>query len=438
MNGENGNSTGRSPALGRHRLLSRWWFAISRRTGFFALGLVAFYVVAEFRAHSGLLGVRGPDAYWALHWTRDYSDGFVRRGLLGEMLRLLGIDTTDYLLVTVLAWSASLALALLLIEAAFLLSRGLNALEANLFLLVVAASPATDGLIAETTGDPVQLLLAAYMVVHWLVFVARPLCAWWAAAVFGLFGLIAGLIHEGTLFLVFPAAVVSALVLVRTPAARAAAGAYLLGSAIAVGSVLLASQPAASSIAGGYMHVGAASMAMPGNSFQSLSELLAIESAKNFGQGIAGYLLIVKRLVGSLLIPLYLACLVAAVSFGAGDYSPADRKRVWATFAIPVLLSAPLYLIAHDWGRFGGYAIMQSLLLLGFWRTPEAPGQNSDRAWILGITLALAVAILPMPWLEAYRINGLYVDVRHIGAGILFVVGIAIVYRRFWRAQLGL
>jgi hypothetical protein len=438
LNGGNGNATVRSSALGGHRLLSRWWLAISHRAGFFTVGLVAFCVVAGFRAHSGLLGVRGPDAYWALHWTRDYSNGFVRRGLLGEMLRLLGIDATDYLVITVLAWSASLALALLLIEAAFRLSRGLNRIEATLFLLVLAISPATDSLIAETTGDPLQLLLAAYMVVHWLVFVARPLGAGWAAALFGLFGLIAGLIHEGTLFLVFPAAVITALVLVRTTAARAAAGAYLLGSAIAVGSVLLMSQQAASSVAGGYIHVGAASMVMPDNSFQSFSELLAIENATNFGQGIAGYLLIVKRLVGSLLVPFYLACLVSAVSFGAADYGSGDRQRVWVAFAIPVLLSAPLYLIAHDWGRFGGYAIMQSLLLLGFWRTEKAPRPNSDRVGILGITLALALAMLPMQSLDDYRVNGLYVDYRFISLGVLVVVAIALLYRRFWRAQLGL
>ena len=79
--------------------------AISRRAGYFAVGLAAFCVVVEFRAHSGLLGVRGPDAYWALHWNRDYSSGFIRRGLLGEVLRALGVDTTDYLIITFLAWS---------------------------------------------------------------------------------------------------------------------------------------------------------------------------------------------------------------------------------------------------------------------------------------------------------------------------------------------
>ena len=61
------NSTIRSSSPQDPRPLSRWWLAISRRAGFFAVGLAAFCVVVEFRAHSGLLGVRGPDAYWALH-----------------------------------------------------------------------------------------------------------------------------------------------------------------------------------------------------------------------------------------------------------------------------------------------------------------------------------------------------------------------------------
>ena len=223
------NSTIRSSSPEDPRPLSRWWLAISRRAGYFAVGLAAFCVVVEFRAHSGLLGVRGPDAYWALHWNRDYSSGFIRRGFLGEVLRALGVDTTDYLIITFLAWSISLALALLLIEAVFRLSRSLSKLEAYLLLLALTMSPATVGLIAEATGDPLQLLLGAYLLLHWRMYVAPPASSWWTGGLFGLFGVIAGLIHEASIFLLFPAAMVTAFILVRTTAARVAAGNILAG-----------------------------------------------------------------------------------------------------------------------------------------------------------------------------------------------------------------
>ncbi|MBI2740186.1 MAG: hypothetical protein HYX38_27025 [Rhodospirillales bacterium] len=439
LDDEDRNSTIRSPSPGDLRPLSRWWLAISSRAGYFTVGLAAFYVVVEFRAHAGLLGVRGPDAYWALHWSRDYSGNFVRRGLLGEVLRTFGIDSTDYLVITFLAWSISLALALLLIEAAFRLSRGLGKLEAYLLLLVITMSPATVGLIAETTGDPLQLLLGAYLLLHWLVYVARPAGPWWTGGLFGLFGLIAGLIHEASIFLLFPAAAITACILVRTTASRVAAVTYLLGSAIAVGSVILVTQQATGPIPGGYIHVGAARMAMPDNSFPTFTELLAVENAYNFGRGLVGYAVFAKRLIGSLLIPFFLACLVGAVSFGAENYNPTDRRRVWATFAIPILLSAPLYLIAHDWGRFAGLAFMESLILLGLWRAAKAPKPNIDRVGVLSITLLFAGIMTSAPALESYRINGLYgFDYRLVGSGILFVVAIAVAYRRFWRTQLGL
>lgn len=419
-------------------LQSRWMFAISRRAGYFTVGIAAFLVTAEFRAHAGLLGIRGPDAYWALHWTRDYSGGFIRRGFLGEVLRAFGVDTTDYVIITVLAWSISLALALVLIEAAFRLSRGLGKVEAYLLLLVLTMSPATVGLIAETTGDPLQLLLCAYMLLHWRMYVAHAANSWWTGGLFGLFGLVAGLIHEASLFLLFPAAVITGFVLVRTTAARVAAGAYLLGSAIAVGTVILVTQQTAGPISGGYMHVGSASMAMPNNQFPTFTELLAIENAYNFGRGLHGYGVFAKRLLGCFLIPIFLACLVAAISFGAGDYSPIDRKRVWAAFAIPALLSAPLYLIAHDWGRLSGYSLMASLMLLGFWRSERPLAPNLDRVKILGFSLLLAgILTVPSP-LEKYRIDGLYVDFWLYRVSILFVAAIAVVYRRFWRTQLGL
>lgn len=439
LNGGDRDPTIHTSSPGDLRPLSRRWLAVSGRAGYFSVGLAALFVVVEFRAHAGLLGVRGPDAYWALHWSRDYSSGFVRRGLLGEVLRTLGIDSTDYLFITFLAWFISLALALLLIEAAFRLSRGLDKLEAYLLLLVLTMSPATVGLIAETTGDPLQLLLGAYLGLHWLMYVARPAGPWWTGGLFGLFGLIAGLIHEASIFLLFPAALITAFVLVRTTAARIAAGAYLLGSAIAVGGVILVTQQATGPIPGGYIHVGAARMAMPHNSFPSFTELLAVENAYNFGRGLVGYAVFAKRLIGSLLVPFFLACLVGAVSFGAENYNPTDRKRVWATFAIPILLSAPLYLIAHDWGRFAGLALMESLILLGLWRVAKEPKPDIDRVGLLSITLLFAGIMTSAPALESYRINGLYgFDYRLVGSGILFVVAVAIAYRRFWRTQLGL
>ena len=416
---------------------SRWGFVISRRAGYFTVGIAAFLLTAEFRAHAGFLSVRGPDAYWALHWTRDYSGGFTRRGFLGEVLRAFGVDTTDYLIITALAWFISLALALVLIEAVFRLSRGLGKVEAYLLLLVLIMSPATVGLIAETTGDPLQLLLCACMLLHWRMYVAHPANSWWTGGVFGLFGLVAGLIHEASLFLLFPAAVITGFVLVRTTAARVAAGAYLLGSAIAVSTIILVTQQTAGAISGGYMHVGAASMAMPNNQFPPFTELLTIENAYNFGRGLYGYGVFAKRLLGCFFIPFFLACLVVAISFSAEDYTPTDRKRVWATFAIPVLLSAPLYLIAHDWGRLAGYAFMVSLMLLGFWRPERLLAPNVDRVKILGVSLLLAgIVTVPSP-LENYRIDGLYVDYWLYRVSILFVAAVAVLYRRFWRTQLG-
>ena len=433
------NSTIHSSSPEYLRPLSRWWLALSVRAGYFTAGLAAFYVVVEFRAHAGLLGVRGPDAYWALHWSRDYSSGFVRRGLLGEVLRTLGIDTTDYLAITVLAWLISLALALLLIEAAFRLSRGLSELEAYLLILALTMSPATVGLFAETTGDPLQLLLGAYLLLHWLLFVARPANSWWAGGVFGLFGLVVGLIHEASIFLLFPAAVISAFVLVRTTAARVAALACLLGSVIAVGSVILVTQQATGPVSGGYIHVGAARMAMPDYSFPSFTELLAVENAYNFGRGLVGYATFANRLIGSLLVPFFLACLVSAVSFSAENYTSTDRKRVWATFAIPIMLATPLYLIAHDWGRFAGLAVVESLILLGLWRAAKAPQLNIDRVGVLSLTLLFAGIMTSAPALESYRVNGLYgMDYRLVGSGVLFTVAIAFAYRRFWRTQLDL
>ena len=62
---------------------------------FMLVGAAFFAVVWIVRGERHLSGLYGPHEYWASHWATDYSDGFVNRGLLGEIIRRLGIDNAN-------------------------------------------------------------------------------------------------------------------------------------------------------------------------------------------------------------------------------------------------------------------------------------------------------------------------------------------------------
>src|SRR5689334_13335925 len=81
------------------------------------IGSVSLFIVIIIRRRGNLGIAGGPDLYWALHWARDYSNGFERRALLGEIQRLFYIDPSDYRIITTFSWASSLALYVTVVAA---------------------------------------------------------------------------------------------------------------------------------------------------------------------------------------------------------------------------------------------------------------------------------------------------------------------------------
>jgi len=82
--------------------------SLSRQHSFWLAGGLAFYLVFLVRGERHLFQWFGPHEYWATHWARDYSGGFARRGLLGEIISFVGADNTSYALITLITFLAFL------------------------------------------------------------------------------------------------------------------------------------------------------------------------------------------------------------------------------------------------------------------------------------------------------------------------------------------
>jgi hypothetical protein len=431
------------------------------------IGAAALFLEVTVRRRPGLLGiVGGPDLYWAFHWARDYSSGFERRALLGEIQRLF-FDPTDYRIITMFSWASSLALYATVVVALLKLVRDIQAPIRLALLTVILISPATTGLIVETTGDPLQLVLALYFALVCSVFGcwAQPLSNLVIAATsFGVFATASMLVHEASIFFTLPCTLIIAFWR-KSRFALVALVSHSLGAVLALAMLLLATErpDAVSSIP--VIHIGSESVAESTAGFwlrQSFSSMLAMETDRLFGQGLRGYFEWSSIFTGSLLLPIFLIYLFisayetnrarsrfrVAILFligVAGSASLAPYSSIKAVgylacfFLLPgvllycildrtcrlecpplfpifvtlVLFSAPLYVIAHDWARFLSYTLFCSLTLCAMRRETSRLGFPSILtpaiSPLIGAGLLIA-GFTATPLLGRYRYLGLTQD----------------------------
>ena len=403
---------------------------------FWLIAASVFLIEFLLTAHNQVFGLHGPDTYWALHWTRDYSHGFVRRALLGQMLHWVHLDNTNYLVILVLSWAISLLLLILIVQSVRRLSAGLCPYERISFAVALLLCPLMGGIVIGSTGDPLQLILAIYLLLlRFVIEPARQPVA--TGAVFVLFGVAASLIHEASLFFIAPALVVAAFVLFRNRTARAALIGYLLGATPVIVAIVLTNSQLISQDYVFQLHFHSTIVSTPGSQgFESFSVLFHEENADRFGRGLRGYLAMGTNAVGDSLLPVFFASLIFTVFFSPKDSTPATRRRVLFTFLLPFLLSTPLYVIAHDWGRFLAYAFIPAVAGLAGWRIPHTIKPDEGRQAVFGLGLLLS-GITTTSLLQGYGVRGLEANHRVLVCSILVLAAAAYLLRRVSTENLG-
>ena len=321
------------------------------------------------------------------------------------MLQWAHLDNTNYRVILVISWAVSLLLFISLAQAVRRLSQGLDRYERSSFVVALLLSPLMGGIVIETTGDPMQLILAIYLLLLRFVVEARK-PALVTGIAFAAFGAIAALIHEASLFFLAPALVVAALVLLRTLTARAALLGYLLGALPVVLAIILTNHHRIAQDFVPPVHLGSQVLDSGSQGFDTFSSLFHGENAQRFGRGLRGYVALAANTVGDSLLPLFFAFQIITVFFNRNLSTRETRQRVLLAFLVPVLLSGPLYLIAHDWGRFLAYGFILTLATLAGWRTPHTIKPSDARQAVFAAGLLLA-GLTTTPLLNGYRVRGL-------------------------------
>lgn len=343
--------------------------------------------------------------------------------MLGEIISLFGGDNTSYALITIGSWIAALGLAIVAIDAMWRLTKKMEQCEATLLTIAVLMSPATFGILIETLGDPLQLILLIYILAARFAFPTRNLPI--IALVFALLGVFMALTHEASVFFVLPALGVQALVLRRSLASWIAFGACLATSTMIV-AIFVLTNSAESSTSNPVLHLGNASFVYA-EKFDSFDNLLSKELVRMFGSGLYGLFETAARITGAIMVPLFLCTMVIASRIGATIPPTPKQVRTGISFMLGILAIFPLILIAHDWARFLGYVLLVFLATLAD-TTPDdeeptpmpgAPGFVAGGLLLAGLTTT--------DKLDQYRMDGLWWQPR-LMLTCLVVVALTVVF----------
>ena len=373
-------------------------------------------------------GLHGPGGYWAFQWTRDYTHGFTRRGFLGELVRLVGLDNANYLAVTLLSWCITLLLFLLFAQSLRRLLGRVGRADSLQFTVLLLLSPLTVGMLIEIVGDPFLAVLVLYLLLHRLLARSRlsSLAEFLLCAVFGVVSI---LVHEASIFFFAPAIAIVCLFL-RDDRKYAALIGYLAGAIPCVILVVFATQHAAVTGQLPSLHWHGIIVPEPIGQYPSFSALVATDDAANFGHGIYGICKMIYRFVGCLILPAFLSILLVRFRFGRSR--SATRTAAYAIL-LPALCCLPLFLIAHDWGRFFSFQFILASAHLSAWKT----GENIDALPIPQPIVAMALLIAGITTTPAsltYRVLGLS-DSRPILAATVLIVGGSLLALAKWKKQ---
>ena len=393
-------------------------------------GLVASYQQTPFRL----------DSYWAWEWKVNYAPGFIRRGLLGNLFNLIHTNA-ERQVIAVLGLIICLGLCAIFYQSLHKLIGRSASLFSGLLVFAILLSPSSFGLLFECLGDPLQLVILIFLAILGIAHKNKKLGT---SLGFGvavcLLGALGSLVHEAQIFFtVMPMIACYWLKRPMTPAISQTAKFWIFGSLVAFAGVILFGQATTH-----WKHIAESTIKMTTtaeplkfpvyvvDSYGDLAQNELITVIKEILHGAPAGVqlsLLFARLSIVLATPTGLLLLLAIPGGEPKKINPSLGKL----FFLSLLCTTPLFLIAHDWGRFVGYLLVVTLTLYVLTpmesETSTREPQSVDPLFVTGIVfLALGGIASLSPTSDEFRVTG---RASWNGNGLLFiafeVIGIALV-----------
>jgi hypothetical protein len=343
------------------------------------------------------------DTYWANFWLISYSDGYTRRALLGQILRFFTDQSVSYVTLNVI--SIVIVICVLSLEYYVFFSKISKNKAWPIIFLVLVSGPAST-VFFEVLGDPLHvamgLTIGYFLVVKKVTFLSRSL----SMALAFMAGLIVVMIHEAAIFLFLPS-----IYLIYSLSVKKRPGYLLLAFImvlLTIGTVLFLNTQEPNSSGMALLTTNSTEYFPPSNAMPPFIDLLKYEFLYYFGSA-EGPIRLILKVLGSFLWPVMILLAIGNIL---------KTETVFRIFIYLLLPSLPLYVIAHDWGRFAIYTLCLSFVLYGIIpdrRTPIFPyfvnriSEVSFRftRFLFGSMTSMVFLLLVFYSHPSYRIDGL-------------------------------
>jgi hypothetical protein len=352
---------------------------------FFGLLLAAFNISQVLYCQQKLGCI---NEYWAQFWLTSFDDGYSRRGLLGQ---LIGIEI-PYQYINILSFlSAALILGFLIV---WYFRQYLKERWVIPCAMLMSGPSAT--LLFEVLADPLQICFIVLL--PFLLLQKYRLIAL-------LYGFIASAtmiaIHEASIFIFIPAI----FLIYQSSSDRQLKIKYVIFyvSIIALLYAVALNIQKVDTHSMSILAKDGSVFTLYQSSLPSFGALLREELLFYFGsvKGVIYFFLKIFRVTFWPILFLFVAFVFLN-----------DRKSL-KIFIVLLLISSPLYVIAHDWGRFAIYTLFLSLICSFFLQ-----GKDINLGWLdQRIDLLVGkfqlqysvVALFPLLYIsyDSYRIHGL-------------------------------
>jgi len=293
------------------------------------------------------------DEYWAQFWVISYTDGYERRALLGQTIKYFFESKINYATLNYLATFNALAILLFIYFSYF--NNFTKSKYWILPLLIILSGPTTTVLF-EVLGDPLHI--------SFLIVLLYSMVAYSSRKTFSLIsGLISSvlvvLIHEASILLFLPSIYLIYCITqdTRFDFWKVLFAIVLLSTCF---SLAFNNQLATQHTLGIISRDG--STIYPRNdALLSFTSLLKHEFYSYFGS-INDFAIFLIKIIRVSLWPIGAILILINI---LGD------KELLKIFLVLLIASLPLYIVAHDWGRFEIYTLLISIYISGLWSTKE-------------------------------------------------------------------
>ena len=307
------------------------------------IGAMLFFYNFKNQVHCGQI-TGCIDKYWVYFWLISFEDGYERRALLGQIIRLIFGHSIDYLALNFVAF----LMVTIILFIVYFVYFNYNFKKNIIPFILILSGPSTM-VLYETLGDPLQISFLVF-ICYALIIINLSNALNTLKVIMALFTtIIVILIHEASIFLYLP--VIYLLLCITSNKSPSFTHVTILTVFVGVTYSVLFNSQLPTGTSTGLILKDKSMLYVPIDVLPKFSTLIINEYYSYFGS-LTAFKFFVTKIIRVMLWPIVAVLILSRFC---------QDKTLSKIFYPLLFLSLPLYAIGHDWGRFCVYTLLVSL-----------------------------------------------------------------------------